>query len=590
MTAGPPSDLLAELLGPGRPAAGGLAVRGGAGGVVVEGGELLEASELLRRTADGVVAAVVDAAGLVGRGTGDGGALDPVGAARVAAALAGATGGAVPTTAACALLAARLAAAGAAYAEAEGAVVRAVGAARGAVGSAVGRAAGAGLAAVADEGLVVLAAATAAGGLVWLAVRALPAAAAVGDATVVALADGRLDTGERAALASVATGLPTTVRGLAAADAAAVGGSLAAEVGAPLGVLGDGLSRAAADHPVLLQHVVGAAPAAVAAGTAGLPLGRLLDAGSRAGAAAGGLPGGDRLVWPPRTVADLSAGVSVVATQDGALRPTAVALRPHGPPAAVAPARGTADLLGRAAPMAGGGSLSPGGRGRSAAPLAVERVVDADGARRWVLVLPPTQTTAAPWSSSTTNPADLGTDLRAVGQVPHAASRAAVAALEAAGVPPDEPVLLVGYSQGGIVAAQLAADPAVRERFAVDAVLTAGSPVGGFDLPPSVAVLQVEHEADWIRSLDGADNPTGPGRTTVLRDVPAAEVLAGGGDLRDGMAAHDLDLYRRTADLADASADPSLVAWRERVAPYLAAEGRTSTVQVYAAERVPGRP
>ncbi|MEJ5944087.1 hypothetical protein WDZ17_02080 [Pseudokineococcus basanitobsidens] len=563
---------LDEVLGAGREAGGGLRVRGGAGGLVVEGTAMQDAARSLARTGEGllVVTAATATAGAAGGPAAA--VLDPAGAAGVQQATVVALARLARTATGCARLSALLTAAGLAYAHAEEVAARAGDGARDAVARAAGGAVG-GLVRspeVVVPGAAAVLAAVTAGGLVWVAVRGGGLVGEVGDDLVADLADGRLDVRERGLVADAVRDVPVRLEALAGADLAAAGASAAA-----------GLSGAAAQHPLLLEALVGGLPVGLAAavGVAGGPTARR--------AVRADLPGGDRLVWPPADVADLSAAVSVLATQDGALRPTRVRVRPAGPPAAVAPATGVADLLARAAPLAGGGALSPGGRGRSAAPVLVEGVVDAAGTRRWVLVLPPTQTTADPRSSATTNPADLGSDLRAVGHVPSAASRAAVRALEEAGARPGDPLLLVGYSQGGIVAAQLAADPHLRSVARVDAVLTAGAPSGGYDVPDDVAVLSLEHEEDWIHRLDGERSPATPGRTTVSRDLTDAGDLTGADLRRDGMSGHDLSRYTETAALVDASEDPSLVAWRERVAPYLDAEGTTATRQTFLAERVP---
>ncbi|WP_298802687.1 hypothetical protein [uncultured Pseudokineococcus sp.] len=552
-----------------------LVVRGGAGGLVADGLAMAGAAQVLHRSALVLGEVGADVVALVARAALTAApVVDPAGAGAVAQALAvavgpGGTGG---TAAACGALAARLAVAGAAYEEAEGLVDRSLARLRGGAAAAAGSALGAAARRPevwAASGSTVLVAASATA-LVWVAVRGGGLVGEVGDAAAGALADGRLDPRERAALSASAAAMPDALEVLAREDAAAAGGALAAEA-----------SRLAAQHPRALQHLVAALPPLLAAAARGG------GGGPRPSATATALPHGDRWAWPPRDVADLAAGVAVLAAQDGALRPTRVEVRAAGPARSVTPARGTADLLARARPMAGGGALSPAGRATSAAPIAVERVVDAAGARRWVVVLPPTQTTAAPWDEVTTNPADLGTDLRGVGELPTAMTRAAVEAMDRAGVAPDEPVLLVGYSQGGITAAQLAADPALRSRFAVDAVLTAGAPVGGLDVPPDVAVLSLEHEEDWIASLEGADAPATPSRTTVLRDLPDAATAPGPGEPADGMAGHDLGRYRETAALVDASDDPSLVTWRARVAPYLAGEGTTASARLFLAERRP---
>ncbi|MEJ5913303.1 hypothetical protein [Pseudokineococcus sp. 1T1Z-3] len=577
--------VLDQVLGAGRAVGAGLDVRGGAGGLVVSGTAMTEAATVLARTGGGLLDRGAPLALAATAGGPVAAALDPAGLAeaQVAATLALARLG--DSAQECLRLAALLRAAGAAYASAEEVAASAAAGARDAVAGTAGHAVGA-LArrpeVVLGGGAVVLGAVTGAG-LVWLVVRGGGLVAAVGDGLVADLADGRLDAGERAGLVADVRGLPGTGLDLLRGDLATVGGSAL-----------DELSTAAALHPEALELVIGGLPAAVR-GAVGAPPGAL--ARRLGGEAQPHVQvGDDRLAWPPADVPDLAAGLAVVLTQDGALRPTDVRVRREDDAATMAdlagqlePATGTEGLLALATPLAGGGALSPGGRATSESAVVVQRVVDAGGTTRFVVVVPPTQTTGSMTSPETTNPADLGSDLRAVGHVPSAASRSVVLALQEAGARPQDQVLLVGYSQGGIVAAQLAADPALREVARVDAVLTAGAPVGGFDLPDDVAVLSLEHEEDWIRATDGEANPATPARTTVSRDLTATGDLDLA-DLRaDGMAAHDLDLYRETAALVDASDDPSLVAYSERVAPYLAAPGTSVTTQVYRAERVPPR-
>src|SRR5699024_6408725 len=70
------------------------------------------------------------------------------------------------------------------------------------------------------------------------------------------------------------------------------------------------------------------------------------------------------------------------------------------------------------------------------------------------------------------------------------------AAIEEAGVEPDEDVMLVGYSQGGLVAASLLADEGFRDRVNVTTAFTVGSPVTDFAPPEGVDMLSIEHEQD----------------------------------------------------------------------------------------------
>jgi pimeloyl-ACP methyl ester carboxylesterase len=86
-----------------------------------------------------------------------------------------------------------------------------------------------------------------------------------------------------------------------------------------------------------------------------------------------------------------------------------------------------------------------------------------------------------------------------------------------AGVRRDDPVLLVGHSEGGMVAVEAARDALATGQFAVTHVVTAGSPIGRTvgALPRSVQVLALENSRDLVPHLDGTANPDEPNITTV---------------------------------------------------------------------------
>ena len=202
--------------------------------------------------------------------------------------------------------------------------------------------------------------------------------------------------------------------------------------------------------------------------------------------------------------------------------------------------------------------------------VGVTRIESADGAVSWAVLVPGTQT-LAPGGS---NPYDDATNAQAYVGVPTAAMTAVVGALAAAGARPREPVLLAGHSQGGMTAMRLAADPEVRRRFRITAVVTAGSPVGHMATPPGVSALHLEHAQDPTPALDATEPPDEADRVTVRRS------LAGTGE-----SAHATSSYAHTGDLVDAATHPSVVEWRERAGEVLGGPGAVATRTVYVAER-----
>ncbi|SEN55757.1 hypothetical protein SAMN05216281_109120 [Cryobacterium luteum] len=100
----------------------------------------------------------------------------------------------------------------------------------------------------------------------------------------------------------------------------------------------------------------------------------------------------------------------------------------------------------------------------------------------------------------------------------------------------DAPVMLAGFSQGGIVAAAFAENRS--DTYNVVQVLTAGSPIGNFDIPHDISVIA--SEADPVSGADGTQNPErwetltadnggggGLGSHDVLRYALLAESAAG---------------------------------------------------------------
>jgi pimeloyl-ACP methyl ester carboxylesterase len=167
-----------------------------------------------------------------------------------------------------------------------------------------------------------------------------------------------------------------------------------------------------------------------------------------------------------------------------------------------------------------------------------------------------------------------------------AAGAAVVAALLAAGARPDEPVLLAGHSEGGLVAAAVAADPSARAELHITHVVTFGSPTSGFRPPTGVSVLAIEHTDDVVPRLDGAGDPDGRRWIAVSRS--AFGDAAGPGATGDPLvAAHGMLAYRRTAAAVDASTDPSIAAWRAGATAFFARPGAGGLSVRFLATRSP---
>jgi hypothetical protein len=206
----------------------------------------------------------------------------------------------------------------------------------------------------------------------------------------------------------------------------------------------------------------------------------------------------------------------------------------------------------------------------------VQTITDDDGTVRHVLYLPGTDDFNAPWEQDG-DVRDLETDMDAMSGLPDAYQQGILQALHDAGVQPDEPLLVVGHSLGGMEAAALAAH---HHGYQVTDVVTAGAPTAQLPgIPADTSVLSLEQRGDIVPELDGAPNPDSVEQTTVVFDThPAATVTAH----------HSYDTYEEGAGLVDASTDPSVVAAVQSLHDhgYLGAGG-TVTSQVFQITRAP---
>lgn len=162
---------------------------------------------------------------------------------------------------------------------------------------------------------------------------------------------------------------------------------------------------------------------------------------------------------------------------------------------------------------------------------------------------------------------DLQTNLAAMAGDPDARTAGVVRAIAAAGAGPGEPIMLVGHSQGGIVALRAAQQLATSGRFHVSHVLTVGAPVAHLTVPPSVQVLSLENRWDLVPRLDARASPDERRRTTVEFRLQSGTV-AGNHSLTGAYLS-----AARELDRVPWSEQPSVAAWRRGAAAFLPRAG-----------------
>ena len=209
---------------------------------------------------------------------------------------------------------------------------------------------------------------------------------------------------------------------------------------------------------------------------------------------------------------------------------------------------------------------------------------DGTTTRSWTVDIRGTQSFAIGQSG----PQDMTTNLQGVAGMASDQLNAVMEAMDAAGISPEDAVEFAGHSQGGIMAAQLAADPGVRARYNVVSVVTAGSPTATV-APSDVPILSYENSGDIVPGLDG--NATRGDNVTTVR-FHDYEATAHPED--PVPSSHSAPLYvdeiRSTLDAARSSSDPGLGALAAAEAHRTQALGLTpgtqTTIHHYQTRRI----
>ncbi|TKJ25724.1 alpha/beta hydrolase [Blastococcus sp. CCUG 61487] len=338
---------------------------------------------------------------------------------------------------------------------------------------------------------------------------------------------------------------PVTVPALLAGLA---GGAVADPAGSTLAVVVflDDPERWLTEHPGVVDAMANMAPGLAGALVPGLPwLG-----GGDVRAAAGRLGG----FWP-----------------DG--RPVVTRLPDDTSSAVITPPRGIADHL-RALDARNTGTTRSGQD-----QIGVRVITHADGTTAYVVDIPGTRDWTLPGGGPNPATNDLGTSVRVLGGDATTRQAAVAEALRQAGASATDPVMLVGHSQGGMVAAQAAHDAGTAEfDFTVTHLITAGAPVARAGIPESVQVLALENATDVVPHLDGRANDDDPNVTTVTFDLQNGGI---GPNHAIG------DAYRVGARAVDRSEDSSIAAYRASADAFLVEPGEEATVvgQVYSVSR-----
>ncbi|TBN58121.1 hypothetical protein EYE40_12370 [Glaciihabitans arcticus] len=255
-----------------------------------------------------------------------------------------------------------------------------------------------------------------------------------------------------------------------------------------------------------------------------------------------------------------AAAIALVGARFGVFAETPVTVRPTVRSLGAQPPRGIADRIGRV----------PDPKGNAYGEQIVIERYSIRGMDRFEVYLGGT-VDFSPVAG--TEVWDLTSNVHAVAELPAGSYRAAREALADAGVMKGSPIVFTGYSQGGLIATALAASG----DYSPQGLITVGAPAGQIPVPAGIPTITIEHTDDLVPAFGG---------TRVNHDAVLVERQAFGGvPLPDDRAvpAHDLAVYRRTAELADGAGSEKLaravesIDWRDTVT--------RSTSTSYLAER-----
>ena len=179
---------------------------------------------------------------------------------------------------------------------------------------------------------------------------------------------------------------------------------------------------------------------------------------------------------------------------------------------------------------------------KSEPTIGIDLFDNPSGSQTAVVYIPGTQTIGF---GDGENPLDMASNIQAMSASGEAASeRAVLLAIQQAGIESNDDVILVGHSQGGMVAGNLAAFPT---GFVAAGVVAFGAPLAHIK-NLKVPVMAIEHVNDPVPNLSGKANQIRKNWVTVQRisEKPESNAL---------MFSHSLKSYRNTTVEIDSSSD-----------------------------------
>ena len=153
-------------------------------------------------------------------------------------------------------------------------------------------------------------------------------------------------------------------------------------------------------------------------------------------------------------------------------------------------------------------------------------------------------------------PWDLTSNLTLMAANESASLEAVKSAMSEAGIEKSDHVLHVGFSQGGILAAEMAS----RAPKGTADLVTFGAPIAHLNLEKVGGVVAVEHQEDLVPALAGLPSPTLKDRLVI--SASAFDELPQSGE---ALPAHNLQRYAETISRAESGKNSALSAEVEKI-------------------------
>ena len=164
------------------------------------------------------------------------------------------------------------------------------------------------------------------------------------------------------------------------------------------------------------------------------------------------------------------------------------------------------------------------------------------------------------WDASSTNIQDQRTNFTSMAKADNDQYRAIVEAMKTMNIGKNEPVELLGHSQGGIIATQIASTKQLNEKYNFVTLTTFGSPTGTYKIPEHIQTMHFENLSDPVPALDGKPNPINQNRTTVYFNTNNTKI---------SNSTHDQTMYSQMTKNIENSDTKSIQKWIKSRQPFM---------------------